>query len=209
MSLLLKISRNFLFFLCFMSCYQSLWAEEKIVVESNPIKSKAIEFPSIEDKGGDFTLFSDKGAVSLSDFKGKVVAFYFGYTQCPDICPTNLSILSQALHKLSKQEMQLLQPLFISMDPGRDSPSRLTEYVNFFHPKFIGLSAAPDDLEPVVQQYGAFYEKVKYSNSAMLYGIDHTSEIYIIDKQGQLFKILPHASPVDIVVQVLREVIKQ
>jgi len=176
----------------------ALWANE----EKN---GTTIEYPSIEGKGGDFTLFSEKGAVSLSDFKGSVVVFYFGYTQCPDICPTNLAIVSQALKQLEDKEMEEIQPLFINVDPGRDSPQRLVEYVKFFHPKFIGMSAAPDDLAPIVQQYGAFYEKVSYSNSAMLYGIDHTSEVYIVDRNSQLSKILPHATPVDLVVKALRE----
>jgi len=81
--------------------------------------------------------------------------------------------------------------------------------VKFFHPKFIGLSATPDDLDPVVQQYGAFYEKVSYSNSAMLYGIEHTSEVYIIGRDCRLKQILPHATPVDKVVQALREALVQ
>jgi len=120
---LTKYSRYLLFSVCLACLHQGLWAEEKQVV-NNKIENNAatIEVPSIKGKGGEFTLFSDKGAVSLSDFKDKVVAFYFGYSQCPDICPTNLNILGQALRKLSQQEIQHVQPLFISMDPGRDSP---------------------------------------------------------------------------------------
>jgi len=124
---LIKYSRYLLFLVCLSGLYQGLWAEQKQVKNNNIVNNVAnnaakIEIPSIKGKDGEFTLFSDKGAVSLSDFQGKVVAFYFGYSQCPDICPTNLNILGQALRKLSQQETQDVQPLFISMAPGRDSP---------------------------------------------------------------------------------------
>ena len=148
----------------------------------------------IKDRGGDFSLIGNKGWVSLSDFRGKVVAIYFGYTKCPDVCPTNLSFLSSAIAQLSPEEKKQFQSIFISVDPGRDTPDVLTEYVKYFDDDMIGLSAAPDDLDPVVVQYGAFYEKVPYSNSALMYGVDHTSETYIVGKDGKLFSILPHAT---------------
>lgn len=205
MGLMLMVSSHLL---ATLSHAQEVTKSEKRQALSQATIQADIEFPSIAGKGGDFTLFNENGAVSLSDFKGQVVIFYFGYTQCPDICPTNLNIVAQALKKLSSEELAQVQPLFISTDPGRDSPQRLAEYVKFFHPKLIGLSAAPDDLDPVVQQYGAFYEKVSYSNSAMLYGIDHTSEVYIIGRNSQLLKILPHETPVNIVLREIRSALK-
>ncbi len=148
----------------------------------------------ISERGGAFTLFGSEGAVSLSDFRGKVVAIYFGYTKCPDVCPTNLSLLSSALKQMTEEELDKFQGIFISVDPGRDDPQSLADYTKFFHPKIIGISGAPRDLDPVVAKYGAYYEKTPYSNSAMLYGIAHTSEIYVIDPSGTLLSILPHAS---------------
>jgi len=148
----------------------------------------------ISKRGGEFTLYGSEGAVSLSDFRGKVVAIYFGYTKCPDVCPTNLSLLSSALKQMSEEELAQFQGIFISVDPGRDDPQSLAEYTKFFHPKIIGISGAPRDLDPVVAKYGAFYEKTPYSNSAMLYGIAHTSEIYVMDREGKMVSILPHAS---------------
>ncbi len=159
----------------------------------------------LEQRGGDFTLFGAHGAVSLSDFRGKVVAIYFGYSQCPDVCPTNLSVLTAAMKQMSAYELTDFQAIFISVDPGRDSPERLAIYTGFFHPQMIGISGAPDDLNPIVAQYGAFYEKVSYSNSEMLYGIDHTSETYIVSKVGVLASILPHASPRDQVLETIRK----
>ncbi|MCK5916806.1 MAG: SCO family protein [Cocleimonas sp.] len=162
----------------------------------------------IDQRGGEFTLFGKEGAVSLSDFKGKAVAIYFGYTQCPDVCPTNLVLLSIALKQLNEEELKQFQGIFISVDPGRDSPDLLAKYTQFFHPKIIGLSGAPDDLDPIAAKYGAYYEKVSYSNSALLYGISHTSETYIVGKNGKLMAIMPHAAPAEDIAQALRSAMK-
>ena len=158
------------------------------------ITISADEVKPISERGGEFTLFGSDGAVSLSDFRGKVVAVYFGYSQCPDVCPTNLALLSSSLKKMTEQELAQFQGIFISVDPGRDDPQTLAEYTQYFHPKIIGLSGAPVDLDPVVEKYGAYYEKTSYSNSAMIYGIAHTSEIYVINREGSLVSILPHAT---------------
>ena len=126
-----------------------------------------------------------------------MVAIYFGYSQCPDVCPTNLAMLGAAMKQLSESELEQFQSIFISVDPGRDSPRQLAEYTRFFHDDMIGVSAAPNDLNPVVAQYGAYYEKHSYSNSEMLYGIDHTSETYIVGREGELHSIQAHATPPD------------
>ncbi len=162
----------------------------------------------MNQRGGEFTLFGKDGAVSLADFKGKVVAIYFGYTQCPDVCPTNLALLGNALKQLSEDELKRFQGIFISVDPGRDSPESLVQYTHYFHPKIIGLSGAPADLDPVVAQYGAYYEKISYSNSALLYGISHTSETYIVSTDGQLSTIMPHAAPAEDITKAIRAAMK-
>jgi len=163
----------------------------------------------LKQRGGDFTLYGAQGAVSMADFRGKVVALYFGYTQCPDVCPTNLSILSAAMRKMNQRELEKFKAIFISVDPGRDSPERLAEYTGFFHPQMIGVSAAPNDLDPVVAQYGAFYELVPYSNSNLLYGVDHTSETYIVGRDGKLAQVLSHASPRDQVLSAIRAAMEE
>ncbi|MFK5984072.1 MAG: SCO family protein [Pseudomonadota bacterium] len=174
------------------------YASEKIAnsPSDNPKETTTIDTKKdIKNRGGEFSLIGKTGWVNLSDFKGKVVAIYFGYTMCPDVCPTSLSFLSSAINQLTSQQKKNFQSIFISVDPGRDTPDKLVEYVKFFDQDMIGLSAAPEDLDLVVAQYGAYYEKVSYSNSSLLYGIDHTSETYIVGKDGKLFAILPHATP--------------
>lgn len=163
----------------------------------------------IEERGGDFTLFGASGSVSLSDYRGKVVAIYFGYSQCPDVCPTNLSLLGSAMNQLSDTELAEFQAIFVSVDPGRDNPQTLAEYTRYFHPDMIGISGAPADLDPVVAQYGAYYEKITYSNSELKYGIAHTSETYIVNRQGKLVRILAHATPPDEIVAAIRETLDE
>lgn len=178
--------------------------------ESHPGNTPSADIALSEDqtrpmseRGGEFSLFGSEGMVSLSDFQGKVVAIYFGYTQCPDVCPTNLSLLSSALKQLTEDELAQFQGVFISVDPGRDDPQTLAKYTQFFHPKIVGISGAPADLNPIVANYGAYYEKTSYSNSAMIYGIAHTSEIYVMDRKGEMAAILPHAAaPKEIVRQI-------
>ena len=158
----------------------------------------------MDKRGGDFTLYGKDGEVSLSDFKDKVVAIYFGYTQCPDVCPTNLAFLGAGLKKLSEKELDSVQGIFISVDPGRDTPELLADYTHYFHPKIIGISGTPKMVDPIVAAYGAYYEKISYSNSAMMYGISHTSETYIVDKKGKLSAIMPHAASAKDIVGAIR-----
>ncbi len=180
-------------------------AEESAITDS----ANTDEVIDINDRGGDFSLIAKSGWVSLSDFKGKVVAIYFGYTKCPDVCPTNLSFLSSAIAQLTAEEKKQFQSIFISVDPGRDSPDVLAEYVKYFDEDMIGLSAAPDDVDPVVAQYGAYYEKVPFSNSALMYGIDHTSETYIVGRDGKLVFILDHATESAKILSTIRSAMKK
>lgn len=200
---------NYFVFILFILFSGFAVSEDKII--SNPDDDKQT---NMKDRGGEFSLIGttssgEPGWVSLSDFKGKVVAIYFGYTKCPDVCPTNLSFLSSAIAQLSPDEMKNFQSIFISVDPGRDTQEVLMKYVKYFDDQMIGLSAAPDDLDPVVAQYGAYYEKVPFSNSALMYGIDHTSETYIVGKDGKMFAILEHASPSKKILETIRKAMTQ
>ncbi|MBI4741688.1 MAG: SCO family protein, partial [Betaproteobacteria bacterium] len=108
-------------------------------------------------RGGDFTLQGAQGAVALQSYRGKVVLMYFGYTFCPDVCPTSLSLMAQAISGLEAGERERVQGIFISVDPGRDTPARLKEYAPFFHPSIVGISGSAEQLAAVARQYGASY----------------------------------------------------
>ena len=204
-----RIKLSFLFIAFFLHWTCLAQEDNKKATPSADIVIPADQALPMEKRGGDFTLYGKDGAVSLADFRGKVVAIYFGYTQCPDVCPTNLSLMGAAFKQLSKEELNNIQGIFISVDPGRDSPEHLAEYTKYFHPKIIGISGTPEMVDPIVAKYGAFYEKISYSNSAMLYGISHTSETYIVGKDGKLSAILPHATPAKQIVQSIRSALAQ
>lgn len=144
--------------------------------------------------GGDFTLTSAQGPVSLSDFRGKVSVLYIGYASCPDVCPTALAVLTQSLKQLDAQEREQVQGIFISVDPERDTPEKLAEYAAFFSPRIIGVTGSQDQIDQVVRQYGAFYRKVEMKDSAMGYAVDHSSRLYLIDREGRLVQTLLHNS---------------
>lgn len=160
------------------------------------------------DMGGDFTLQSADGPVSLHDFRGKVVAIYFGYTHCPDICPTTLSALSQAFKQLTPDELQQVQGLFISVDPERDSPQLASAYARTFHPRIEGLSGTPEAIAEVAKRYFVLYEKVPLDDSAMGYAVDHSSIVYVLDKHGVVQELARHSNSPDDLVQALRKALK-
>lgn len=153
--------------------------------------------------GGDFTLDSADGPVALSDLRGKVVLLYFGYTYCPDVCPTALSAHAAALGVLKPEERAKVAPLFVSVDPERDTPARLKEYARFFHPQMIGLTGAPDRLQVVARQYGVFYAR-QAANESGQYAVDHTSESYLIAPDGHLAERLPHGASPETIAAALR-----
>jgi len=136
--------------------------------------------------GGDFTLQSAQGPVSLHQFRGQVVLLYFGYTSCPDVCPASLGALASALKQTSPEERAQLQPLFISVDPERDSLEKLAQYAAYFYPGMLGLTGQPEYLKQLAQRYGAYFRKAPVENSALGYAVDHSATIFIVDKNGQL-----------------------
>lgn len=139
----------------------------------------------------DFTLTQNNQAVHLKDFRGKLVLLYFGYASCPDVCPTSLALLSSALKELTPEETAQIQPIFISVDPERDNGTKLMDYARYFFPSFIGITGTEQEIQRAAMQYGAFYSKVN-SNSAMGYTVDHSSNSYLIDKEGQLLSTFKH-----------------
>lgn len=166
----------------------------------------AMETP-ITPRGGDFRLDSADGPVALSDFKGKVVALYFGYTFCPDVCPTALVALSQAFAQLTPAELERAKGLFVSVDPERDTLDILKVYVPYFHPSLTGLRGTPEQIAGVARQYGARYMKQK-ANSDGQYPVDHSSFTYLVAPDGSLAASLPHGTPPQEIVDKIRALLK-
>lgn len=158
--------------------------------------------------GGDFTLQSANGPVSLHDFHGKVVLVYFGYTFCPDICPTSLAFTSQALNTLDKEELARTQGLFISVDPERDTLEKLKEYGTFFHANILGLTGTPEAIAETAKKYGASYRR-QDTGSAGGYVVDHSSSTYVVDPDGKLVATLQHGTSPAEVAKAIRAAMKK
>ena len=138
--------------------------------------------------GGEFVLTDQNGnKFSSEQIKGQLSLIYFGFTYCPDICPTTLTKLSNVITTLGKYNIDIL-PIFITIDPDRDTPALLKEYLNHFHPKFIGLTGSAADLKYVADLYKVFYTKSQTSDNINNYMIDHSSFVYLMDKQGKYMK---------------------
>ena len=137
----------------------------------------------------DFTLTGANGDVSLSDFRGKLVLVYFGYTFCPDICPATLANVGQALNQIGGKADEV-QLIMVSLDPERDTPEKLAEYVGHFHPSFIGITGTHEEIDTVASLYGIFYQ-VNQGSDATKYLIDHTATLLVIDREGYLKLVFP------------------
>ena len=146
-------------------------------------------------EGGDFTLDSANGPVSLKNYRGKLVLVYFGYTFCPDICPTSLAATAEGLKLLKPEEAARVAMIFISVDPERDTPARLKEYVEFFHPSMVGVTGKPEDLAEIAKRYGVFYAKQKVATAGNGYVVDHSADTYVVAPDGQLVGKIAHATP--------------
>ena len=145
-------------------------------------------------RGGDFTLHAPSGPLGLRDLRGKVVLLYFGYTFCPDICPTSLAFTSQALASLDRADQEKVQMLFVTVDPERDTLDKLKAYTAYFHPSIVGLSGTPEEIAKVAKLYGASYAK-QNTSSAGGYVVDHSAYTYVIAPDGSLLKALDHGTP--------------
>lgn len=166
-----------------------------LVISLFIISSYAEEPPA----GGDFCLQAMEGERCLSDFNGDVVLLYFGYMTCPDVCPTSLSILSQAFQGLDAQTKNSTHVLFVTLDPDRDGLLELNAYLTYFNPRFIGLTGDIVDIKQVADRYGAQFQKVSL-DSVIGYAIDHSAAVYLIDGKGKWLGQFKHlTSPQDIV----------
>jgi len=147
-----------------------------------------------EQKQYDFTINTIDGEKTKESFKGKVLAVYFGYTFCPDVCPTSLSSLAQALNQFPQEETEDFVGLFISVDPERDTVQNLKNYAAYFHPNFIGGTTDETNINDITSRYKSYYRKVILEDSAMGYSIEHTSYIYLFDREGKFITRIDHFS---------------
>ena len=132
---------------------------------------------------------ADGTSIRLSDQQGKLVLLYFGYTFCPDVCPTTLYDLSQAKARLGEDGSKI-QVVMVTVDPERDTPELLHDYVTTFDSSFIGLSGDIEELETIWSDYGVYRDK-KSNDGATSYLVDHTARVYVVDTNGGLRLTFP------------------
>lgn len=151
----------------------------------------------------DFTLTDHNGQTrSLGDFRGKAVAIFFGYTHCPDVCPTTLSDFAAAMEQLGPQA-ERVQVIFVTVDPLRDTPDLLKQFVPAFHPSFLGMYADGPTLERLAKEYKIVYQKTAVK-AADDYLIDHSAGTYVYDPAGKLRLLVPYGSSPDAIAQDLK-----
>lgn len=155
--------------------------------EEPPLKGAAI--------GGPFTLTDQNGRTATDrDFTGRYRIMYFGFTHCPDVCPTDLAILGQALRRFEKSDparAARVVPIFVSVDPGRDTPAVLKDYVAAFHPRLVGLTGTPAQVADTIRRYGAYGEK-EAPGAGGGYNVNHSRIAELIGPAGEPIALLPY-----------------
>jgi protein SCO1/2 len=153
--------------------------------------------------GGPFTLTDQSGKPrSDTEFRGKLMIIYFGYTFCPDVCPTDLMAITQALDALGPASEDI-QPIFITIDPERDTKV-LADYISAFHPKLIGLTGSPDQIRQVANAFKASYAKVPDERTGN-YSIDHAGVIYLVGRNGEYLGFMPPQTGPERITEILRK----
>lgn len=179
-------------------------------------EGKQTRFNAIDLTGADyakgFTLTDHDGQPrTLVDFKGKVVAMFFGYTQCPDVCPTTMSemvAVKQALNTEGRQDGDKLQVLFVTVDPERDTPAIMKNYMAAFDPGFLALYASsPEQLAALAKDYKVYYKKVEGKTPGS-YTMDHSAGLYLYDPQGRLRLYARYGSGVESLTADIRQLLQ-
>jgi len=152
--------------------------------------------------GGPFALVDHTGkARTDEDFRGKLLLIYFGYSYCPDVCPTDLQQIGLAVGRLGIAG-EAVQPLFITLDPERDTATHLADYVTLFHPRLIGLTGSAEQIRRVALAYKVYY--AKYPPGSADYVVDHTSFIYLLDENGKYIGFFPPGTTADRMIEIIK-----
>ena len=156
-----------------------------------------------EPVGGPFELIDHSGhARTERDFRGQLMLIYFGFTYCPDVCPTDLQAIGLAMDRLGADSAKV-QPLFVTVDPERDTPAHLAEYVRQFDPRLIGLTGSTDAIRKAADAYKVYYAKVDLNKDAG-YTVDHTAFIYLMDRDANYLGFFPPGTSADRMVEIIR-----
>jgi len=157
--------------------------------------------------GGPFELTNQDGKrIKSSDFAGKYMLMVFGYTYCPDICPSELQVVSAALDELGPAA-ERIQPVFVTVDPSRDTPEVMKDYVANFHPGFVGLTGSEEDIAGVAKAYRVYYRKVEQTDPSIPYLMDHTTLVYLMGPDGEYLTHFAYGTNVASLAEGLRKAV--
>jgi len=147
--------------------------------------------------GGPFTLVDQNGkTVTDQDFRGRFMLVFFGFTHCPDICPAELQVMSQSLAALGPKA-EAVVPIFITLDPERDTPEVVGAYVKNFGPRFLGLTGSPEAVAAAAKAYRIAYSKFQDDPASSNYSIDHSALVYLMGKDGEYVTHFAYGTPPD------------
>ncbi|MCQ4159602.1 SCO family protein [Roseomonas sp. GC11] len=161
-----------------------------------PVSAGGVQLPQGVTLGGPFTLVDQDGKpFTQAGFGGQLAVAYFGYSFCPDVCPTELGNIAAAMELLSPQEAGRVTPAFFTIDPERDTPEQMKLYVSNFHPRMVGLTGTPEQVAEVARLFRVYYKKVNRPEMSE-YLMDHSSYIYLIGREGRVRLLLrPNSAP--------------
>ncbi len=156
--------------------------------------------------GGAFTLTDHQNRPRThTDFRGRYMLVYFGYTYCPDICPTALQKMISAMMQLPPEQQEKITPVFISIDPERDTVQQLASYVENFHPRMVGLTGTREQIAVAARAYRVYYGRAKADDSAADYLMDHSSIVFLMNPRGDYVTHFTHATPPEKIVSLLQD----
>jgi protein SCO1/2 len=154
--------------------------------------------------GGPFTLVDQTGrTVTEADYAGKLKLIFFGYTYCPDICPTQLQTVAETMDALGSDAAQV-QPIFITIDPERDTPAQLAAYVKLFHPALVGLTGTPEQIAKVAKEYRVYFARVEQGAPGE-YLMDHGTYVYLMGRDNSLITVFDPRATADAMAKVVRQ----
>lgn len=180
---------------------------------SNKVASKKgqvaqIQKVGVPQIGGPFNLIDQDGkTVSEADFKGKYMLIYFGFTYCPDVCPTSLTIMEDALDMLG-DKAENITPIFITVDPERDDSEAMKTYVEYFHPRLVGLTGSPDQVKAAAKAYKVYFSKSGDGYEDDDYSVDHSSITYLMDPDGKFITHFSNGVEAEVMGKKLAEILK-
>ncbi len=156
-----------------------------VLLVANPQGGQPVQSSGAALIGGPFSLVGADGKpVTDRDFRGRYMLIFFGFTHCPDICPAELQVIAQALEQLGDKAKTVV-PIFITLDPERDTPEAMANYVKSFGPNFVGLTGSPEAIAAAAKAYRVAYSQVENNNSAGDYSVDHSALVYLMDPEGR------------------------